>query len=44
MNNKEATRLAHNAIAQEYYELYKDDKTLAPDTLVAIAKYVGKIL
>ena len=27
MNNKEVTRLAHNAIAQEYYELYKDDKT-----------------
>ena len=27
MNNKEETRLAHNAIAREYYELYKDDQT-----------------
>ncbi len=27
MNNKEETRLAHNAIAHEYYELYKDDQT-----------------
>ena len=27
MNNKEETRIAHNAIAREYYELYKDDET-----------------
>ena len=27
MNNKEQTRMAYNAIAKQYYELYKDDKT-----------------
>ena len=27
MNNKEVTRLAHDNIAQKYYETYKDDKT-----------------
>ena len=27
MDNKQQTKEAHNAIAQKYYELYKDDKT-----------------
>lgn len=27
MNNKENTKIAHNAIAKTYYELYKDDKS-----------------
>lgn len=27
MTNKEVTRNAHDAIAKQYYELYKDDKT-----------------
>ncbi|MBQ4541786.1 MAG: class I SAM-dependent methyltransferase [Clostridia bacterium] len=27
MNNKEETKLAHNAIAEKYFELYKDDTT-----------------
>jgi len=27
MDNKQQTKMAHNAIAQKYYELYKDDKT-----------------
>jgi len=27
MNNKEETRLAHNAIAQQYYDAYKDDQS-----------------
>lgn len=27
MDNKQQTKDAHNAIAQKYYELYKDDKT-----------------
>ena len=27
MNNKEQTRQAHNAIAKDYYKLYKDDKS-----------------
>lgn len=27
MDNKEQTKIAHNAIAKKYYELYKDDQT-----------------
>lgn len=27
MNNKEETKLAHNAISEKYFELYKDDTT-----------------
>ena len=27
IDNKQQTKMAHNAIAQKYYELYKDDKT-----------------